>query len=282
MLYTSTYYGISGLGDDTLAHHGIKGQKWGVRRFQNADGTYTQAGRNRYFTDDGSLSKKGERAYRKDLKKLNKLKARADISQQKKNIEKYEKRADTAKKVGLAAASVAGAMAASSPLNRRLEKRWDRNVFEQRDLYNKLNRQKRSIDKVFWDRTDRIAKLQPGTRYDALRLAEHAHDARLGKVNSAFAKKQVKLGREYNIVSKASEALDVVEKGKKVVGGAAALTAAGAGATYVYSKIQANAARKRISDIGHEKAVADVNRQIEHMKQTYGNVKLSDLDKKKR
>ena len=35
-----------------LAHHGIKGQKWGVRRFQNADGSLTSAGRKRY--DDGS------------------------------------------------------------------------------------------------------------------------------------------------------------------------------------------------------------------------------------
>jgi hypothetical protein len=31
-----------------LAHHGIKGQKWGVRRFQNADGSYTDAGKSRY------------------------------------------------------------------------------------------------------------------------------------------------------------------------------------------------------------------------------------------
>ena len=31
-----------------LEHHGIKGQKWGVRRFQNVDGTYTEAGRKRY------------------------------------------------------------------------------------------------------------------------------------------------------------------------------------------------------------------------------------------
>lgn len=30
-----------------LYHHGIKGQKWGVRRFQNADGTLTGLGRTR-------------------------------------------------------------------------------------------------------------------------------------------------------------------------------------------------------------------------------------------
>ena len=31
-----------------LEHHGIKGQKWGVRRFQNEDGTLTSAGKERY------------------------------------------------------------------------------------------------------------------------------------------------------------------------------------------------------------------------------------------
>lgn len=30
-----------------LEHHGIKGQKWGVRRFQNKDGTLTAEGRQR-------------------------------------------------------------------------------------------------------------------------------------------------------------------------------------------------------------------------------------------
>lgn len=33
---------------DELYHHGIKGQKWRLRRFQNLDGSLTPAGRERY------------------------------------------------------------------------------------------------------------------------------------------------------------------------------------------------------------------------------------------
>lgn len=35
---------------DHLEHHGIRGQKWGIRRFQKKDGSLTSAGKNRYKT----------------------------------------------------------------------------------------------------------------------------------------------------------------------------------------------------------------------------------------
>ena len=35
------------ISEDELYHHGIKGQKWGVRRYQNEDGSLTAAGKKR-------------------------------------------------------------------------------------------------------------------------------------------------------------------------------------------------------------------------------------------
>lgn len=41
-----------------LMHHGIKGQRWGVRRFQNEDGTLTAAGYERYGRNPASIGKR--------------------------------------------------------------------------------------------------------------------------------------------------------------------------------------------------------------------------------
>lgn len=43
---------------DELMHFGIKGQKWGVRRFQNKDGSITPKGKKRYENDEATIIKK--------------------------------------------------------------------------------------------------------------------------------------------------------------------------------------------------------------------------------
>lgn len=72
-------YYVAGLPySDELYHHGIKGQKWGVRRYQNEDGTYTMLGKIRYGA--GNAAKSTGKAIKKAASKV-----------KEKVVEKYKK-----------------------------------------------------------------------------------------------------------------------------------------------------------------------------------------------
>lgn len=57
---------------DAVEHHGIKGQKWGVRRYQNSDGSYTDEGRKRHSLD-AHKDNPNEKYATSNLKKANKF-----------------------------------------------------------------------------------------------------------------------------------------------------------------------------------------------------------------
>lgn len=99
----SKYY----LTNNELYHFGIKGQKWGLRRYQNFDGSYTQAGLERYGRSKGIYEKRKE-AYEQIKKDSSKSKyekrlAKAQVKEAKRQLNKdykhlaLDKKADEGK-----------------------------------------------------------------------------------------------------------------------------------------------------------------------------------------
>lgn len=78
-----------------LMHHGIKGQKWGVRRYQNLDKTLTPEGRIRYANLSSDKQAKINNAYKKMYKANQKLGKSFD------DFKKTEKAARRAKGISL-------------------------------------------------------------------------------------------------------------------------------------------------------------------------------------
>lgn len=79
------YYSVTY--SDSLSHHGIKGQKWGVRRFQNEDGSYTDEGQKRRGL--GSKIKSKWKKYRKERKQARAIQKEVGAAR-----EKYEEKAN--------------------------------------------------------------------------------------------------------------------------------------------------------------------------------------------
>ena len=82
--------------EEYLSHHGILGMKWGIRRYQNSDGTLTTAGKARYakVATDPHLQKKQTKTAIKYYKKLSNFSeaaasiATSDVNKYNRKLEK--------------------------------------------------------------------------------------------------------------------------------------------------------------------------------------------------
>jgi hypothetical protein len=98
------------MSQEYLSHHGIKGQKWGVRRFQNRNGTLTAAGKKRKSNKTKGWSKDAKRAYTIKKKKVSQMtnKELSELNKRQELENKYRQNNPSAIKRGI---KVAGAIA---------------------------------------------------------------------------------------------------------------------------------------------------------------------------
>lgn len=243
-----------------LAHHGIKGQKWGVRKYQNPDGTLTAAGRARYgYTDTGTGgNRRAQRAFNKEAKRLARYGRRADIDLQRAISAKYGKRAKIA---GLGALGLAGAAAGSHAGTvkgiKNDIKAWDA-------TWHNADKESSEVLKWLSEHTGKNATL--GNEH-MMRRAERA----IAEMKNASAQKAA-----LKKVSSFSTA--PVSTRTKILAGAAAAT----GGYAAYNAIRSKIAKHRTTEAGHKKAVEKYKSQYEKMTKQFANTPYSELLRQQR
>lgn len=117
-----------------LYHHGVKGQKWGVRRYQNADGSLTAKGRAKYKLDSGDR-KHEAKGYKKALNAYDKYSSKLKSN--------YIRNAETARRYTLA--NKTDKAKKSSELAKEYEKRKAINDKQTQRLIDEASKKKYSV-----------------------------------------------------------------------------------------------------------------------------------------
>lgn len=78
--------------EDELKHFGVRGMKWGVRRYQNYDGSYTQAGLKRYRSSLDSYERAKEKHRDAKAKYKSGKASKYDVQYSKARVKETKKR----------------------------------------------------------------------------------------------------------------------------------------------------------------------------------------------
>ena len=137
------------MNNEELKHYGIKGQKWGVRRFQKKDGSLTPAGKERY--DDGpSKPKHKEKLVTKYMSEgLNEKDARS-----------LAERRVKAEKVIAGVALVSATAFTAHAINQHVKYRADKIIKEGTELQRIIPAGKHNMDKALYTAYNKNDKLK--------------------------------------------------------------------------------------------------------------------------
>lgn len=102
------------MNNNQLYHHGIKGMKWGVRRYRNEDGTLTNAGKKRYAEKEPVHEDYAKVHDNKSVKSMSdaELRARNNRLQMERQYENMTRKTSAGKKAVIAFTATAASLTA--------------------------------------------------------------------------------------------------------------------------------------------------------------------------
>lgn len=184
-----------------LAHHGVKGQKWGVRKYQNADGSLTAAGQGRYNKISNKYDKQLSRSSVENQKinasrqqyraKLNDKIAKLESKKNSRNAAKIDKKIEKNK------ARLEDQKAGDKYINAG-QKRYDKTISQYRDM--KL----KAITNPDIKKTENYKKIQ--SAYRKQKLSDLNYGSNYTKLKYTFdsGKQETKSERKASPKPKAS------------------------------------------------------------------------------